>query len=150
MQTFQRFWGTCNSTDEGLELGQKRSETNSNYNKALLLGPMGYCYYLLNILLLTSKSAREQALHLGIARGEGWITLTCELGDLKSENGLSSLEFNYNYYSILKAVHNSNSIFLFVWSVAPVERGNLRPHSKHLPNSFLQKRKISFGLLKLL
>ena len=56
MQTFQRFWGTCNSTDEGLELGPKRSETNSNYNKALLLGPMGYCYNLLNILLLTSKS----------------------------------------------------------------------------------------------
>ena len=118
MQTFQRFWGTCNSTDEGLELGQKRSETNSNYNKALLLGPMSYCYYLLNILLLTSKSAREQALHLGIARGEGWITLTCELGDLKSENGLSSLEFNYNYYSIFIAAVRERTRDLYSESCA--------------------------------
>lgn len=42
------------------------------------------------------KLARKQALHLGIARGEGWITRTCELSDLKNEEGLSSLEFNYN------------------------------------------------------
>lgn len=49
------------------------------------------------------KLAREQALHLGITRGEGWITLTYELSDLKSEEGLSCLEFNYNYYSIFIA-----------------------------------------------
>ena len=106
------------------------------------------------------KLAREQALHLRIARGEGWITRTCELSGLKSEDGLSSLELQYiccrlmrknqSETCILKAVLNSNSVFLFVWSVAPVERGNFRPDSKHLPNSFLKKQKISFGLLKLL
>ena len=109
------------------------------------------------------KLAREQALHLEITRSEGRITLTCELSDLKSEDGLSSLEFNYNYYSIFIAgVRERSHLRLVFWKLciiqtlcfclceAPVERGNFRPHSKHLPNSFLKKRKISFGLLKLL
>ena len=68
------------------------------------------------------KLAREQALHLGITRGEGWITLTCELNDLKSEEGLSSLEFNYNHYSIfIAAVRERTNQRLVFWKLCIIQ-----------------------------
>lgn len=68
------------------------------------------------------KLAREQALHLEITRSEGRITLTCELSDLKSEDGLSSLEFNYNYYSIFIAgVRERSNQRLVFWKLCIIQ-----------------------------